>query len=287
MNSKKNEKIIFRELDGIPYATAVEAINIANKFPRHVHSGYIFSMIDTGIRRVKFHSQKIEFSAGEMCILSPGTPHSCESFSEGTSGPHSYRALCVDKNFMQKLAEDICGKHCPAPGFNPYTVYRNTDSESFNTFFDLLETSGNTLERQTTLNSFLYHAIQHLSSIPPQEENSGPQEKPLARVKDFITKNFRNNLTLNNLSEIACISSFHLQKLFVKKYGISPQEYLINCRVREAEQLIRNGTPMAEAALNSGFFDQSHFSRHFKRVIGISPGRFIAENVSNVNLPEQ
>lgn len=278
MIPKKNEKLIFHELEGMPYATAVEAVNISNKFPRHVHSGYIFSLIDSGSRRIKFHSQSVEFSAGEMSILSPGTSHSCESFSEGISGPHSYRALCVEKNFLQKLAEDICGKHCCGPAFDPHLVYRNADTESFNLFFELLGTSGTCLERQITLNNFLYYTIQNLSTTPPPEENSGPQDEALARVKSFIDENFRRNLTLNNLSDIACISSFHLQKLFVKKYGVSPHEHLINCRIHEAERLLRMNTSLAEAALNSGFFDQSHFSRHFKRVIGLSPGRFIAEN---------
>ena len=287
MIQNKNEKLIFHELEGMAYATAVEAVNIANKFPRHVHSGYIFNLIDSGSRKIKFHSQVIEFSAGEMSILPPGTSHSCESFSKGTNGPHSYRALCIEKNFLQKLAEDICGKHYLEPTFNPHQVYHNADIESFNTFFEMLGTSGTNLERQISLNTFLYHAIQNLSTFPPVEEDSGQQNDALARVKSFISENFRKNLTLNNLSEIACISSFHLQKLFVNKYGVSPQEYLINCRVRESEHLIKQGVPLAEAALNSGFFDQSHFSRNFKRVIGISPGRFISENKPDTKLCER
>ncbi|SMF04858.1 AraC family transcriptional regulator [Desulfovibrio gilichinskyi] len=286
MIPNKNEKLIFHELEGMAYATAVEAVNIANKFPRHVHSGYIFSLIDSGSRKIKFHSQAVEFSAGEMSILPPGTSHSCESFSKGTNGPHSYRSLCVEKYFLQKLAEDICGKHYSAPAFNPHLIYRNADIESFNIFFKLLGTPGASLERQISLNTFLYHAIQNLSTSPPVEEDGGQQNEALARVKSFIAENFRNNLTLNNLSDIACISSFHLQKLFVKKYGISPQEYLIHCRVRESEHLIKMGITLAEAALYSGFFDQSHFSRNFKRVIGISPGRFLSENKPETKLPE-
>ncbi|TIH20139.1 AraC family transcriptional regulator [Marinifilum sp. JC120] len=276
--TKQNEKLIFHELESIPDVTLVEASGIANRFPRHVHTSFIFSLIDRGERKVSINSQTYSYRAGEMCILPPGTPHSCESISGNKFGPHSYRSLCVSASYLQKLAEEISGKSCMEPHFDPEVIYIDFEQNSFNELFALQKTKGTVLEKQAALNTFLYHAIEHLSTRKLIPEKTGPQHEALDRVKEYIDKNFKNKMTLHNLADTGCISPFHLQKLFVKKYGISPQEHIISSRILEAKTRIQSGESLTEAALNSGFSDQSHFSRHFKRVIGISPGRFLREN---------
>ncbi|NDV23722.1 AraC family transcriptional regulator [Desulfovibrio sp. JC022] len=276
--TKQNEILIFHELEGMPDVALVEATGIANHFPRHVHSSFIFSLIDCGERKVSINSQIYSYRAGEMCILPPGTPHSCESISGNKFGPHSYRTLCVSTSYLQKLTEEISGISGIAPHFKPELVYTDFEEDSFNDLFALQKTTGTMLEKQTALNTFLYHAIEHFSTQTIILEQTGPQHEALDRVKQYVDKNFKEKITLNNIADIGCLSPFHLQKLFVKRYGISPQEYIISRRIHEAKSRIQSGESLTEAALNSGFSDQSHFSRHFKRVIGISPGRFLREN---------
>ncbi|WP_319779269.1 AraC family transcriptional regulator [Maridesulfovibrio sp.] len=277
MTSQKT-KLIFHELETIPDATLVEASGISNRFPRHVHTSFIFSLIDQGQRRVNINSKTITFKAGELCILPPGTPHSCESICEDEFGPHSYRAICAGTSLLQKLAGEICGKACRQPDFDPTAIYTDYDRASFEELFALIHTPETALEKQVALNSFLYQIIEKHSRGEIIPQKTGPQLEALQRVKDFIDRNYRQKLTLENLAETACLSPFHLQKLYVKKYGQSPQEHLIFRRVQKARSLIKKGVPLSEAAYNSGFSDQSHFSRHFKKVIGISPGHFFKEN---------
>ncbi|WP_320169293.1 AraC family transcriptional regulator [Maridesulfovibrio sp.] len=276
--SDKSEKIIFSEPEGLPQVSAVQAWNIANRFPRHVHTGYIFTCIDRGRRKMKFAAETVMFNAGEMCILPPGTSHNCESISGDTFGPHSYRALCVSAGYMKQLAEEITGRPGILPGFSPADTHKNFDRESFDIFFSLLECGGEIMERDIALREFLYHAILNLSTGNFVPEEAGNQQQALERVRNHIQTNFRERTTLSDLARTGCISPFYLQKLFVKHYGVSPQELLINCRIREAEKLLQQGIPPAEAAVDSGFADQSHFSRHFKKINGISPGRFINDN---------
>ncbi|WP_421901482.1 AraC family transcriptional regulator [Maridesulfovibrio sp.] len=276
--TKQNTKLTFHELEELPEAVLVKASKIANRFPRHVHSSYIFSLIDQGERRVCINSQTKTYRAGEMCILPPGTSHSCESICEDEFGPHSYRALCVTPSYMKSIAEEISGKACADPHFDPAVVYKDFDRSSFNELFSLSKTTGTTLEKQAALNTFLYHALENFSSKRIIPEKTGPQHEALSRVKEYIDNNFRHKITLNKLAETSCLSPFHLQKLFVKKFGLSPQEHIISRRIHGAKARIQAGETLIEAALNSGFSDQSHFSRHFKRVIGISPGRFHREN---------
>ncbi|NDV26411.1 AraC family transcriptional regulator [Desulfovibrio sp. JC010] len=274
----KNPKLIFHEPEGLPHVALVEASGISNRFPRHVHFSYIFTLIDQGKCRINFNSDTITFKAGELCILPPGTAHSCETVISRTSKQHSYRALCVKAQYMAKLSAEICDRFCGEPDFDPIRVYTDYDHTSFDELFALINTPGTEPEKQAALDSFLYQIIETHSCGKIIAQKTGPQHGALHRVKNFIDQNFQQKLTLQELAQTACLSPFHLQKLFVNKYGRSPQEYIIFKRVLEARALIENNTPLIEAALKSGFSDQSHFSRHFKKVIGISPGQFLKEN---------
>ncbi|WP_432737133.1 AraC family transcriptional regulator [Maridesulfovibrio sp. FT414] len=273
-----NNTIIFHEPEGLPHVAAVEGTDISNRFPRHVHSSYIFTLVLQGSRKMIFKNGATVFRAGEMCILPPGTSHTCESVSD-TTGSHSYRALCVTAKYMEKLTGEITGRPGNPPDFDCTVPHREFDGQSFADFFTELNVPGSLLERETALTTFLYHAILNLSCGTVHPDESGPQIQALERVHRHITANFRMRITLDDLAQTGCISPFHLQKLFVGHYGLSPQEMVISCRVKEAERLLKTGQPIAEAALNSGFSDQSHFSRHFKRVTGITPGRFLKDNL--------
>ncbi|WP_419779327.1 AraC family transcriptional regulator [Maridesulfovibrio sp.] len=272
------QKLIFHEPEGLTEITFVEASGIGNQFPRHVHSSYIFTLIDCGTRKLSVNSDTVIIKAGELCILPPGIPHKCEPISTQESEPHSYRALCVTSQYMLKLAAEICGRYCREPYFDPTVAYTNYDRSSFEELFKLINIPGTDLEKHAALNSFLYQVIEKHSRGEIVPRKVGAQQDALQRVKSFIDQNFQQKLTLPELAEIACLSPFHLQKIFVGQYGRSPQEYIIYRRVQEAQRLIENNTPLIEAALKSGFSDQSHFSRHFKKVIGISPGQFVKEN---------
>ncbi|WP_319759340.1 AraC family transcriptional regulator [Maridesulfovibrio sp.] len=274
----KKAKLIFHEPEGLPDTTLVEAYGISNRFPRHVHTSYIFILVDQGERRLNINSTALTYKAGELCILPPGIPHSCASSCEKDSLQHAYRAICVNTRYMQKLTAEICDRPCREPDFNPAVIYKDYDRASFDELFALINIPGTGLEKQAALNSFLYHIIEEHSRGEIITQKTGPQHEALQRVKNFIDHNFQQKITLHDLAETACLSPFHLQKLFVGKYGRSPQEYLIFRRVQEARALIENRTTIIDAALKSGFSDQSHFSRHFKKIIGISPGQFFQEN---------
>ncbi|BAY81725.1 putative transcriptional regulator [Calothrix parasitica NIES-267] len=71
------------------------------------------------------------------------------------------------------------------------------------------------------------------------------------------------------------ISRYHFCRLFQKSMGISPYQYLIKCRIERAKELLlQPHTSIADVALKVGFSNQSHFSKYFKRVVGMTPKEF-------------
>jgi len=91
---------------------------------------------------------------------------------------------------------------------------------------------------------------------------------------DFIERNFAETITLSELAAQCGLSLHRFVTVFRCQVGIPPHQYVCRTRVRQARELLRQGLPLAAVALDTGFCDQSHLSRHFKRHCGVTPGRF-------------
>jgi AraC-like DNA-binding protein len=82
-------------------------------------------------------------------------------------------------------------------------------------------------------------------------------------------------VTLRALARFAGLSAFHLCRVFREAVGMPPHAYQTQIRVRRAKSLLAAGVPIARAAAEAGFYDQSHLTRHFKRIVGLTPGRYV------------
>ena len=83
-------------------------------------------------------------------------------------------------------------------------------------------------------------------------------------------------ISLADLAALTGASRFQTVRAFARATGLTPHAYLVQRRVSLARRLIAQGMPLAVAAAESGFFDQSHMNRHFARILGITPGAYAA-----------
>jgi AraC-like DNA-binding protein len=103
----------------------------------------------------------------------------------------------------------------------------------------------------------------------------------LAFVRSLLDEHSAEPLPLRALAEAARMSPFTLNRTFREQYGLPPHEYLNLVRVKRGQDLLRRGDrPLAELALDLGFADQAHFTRIFKRHVGVPPGRYRGSSVA-------
>ena len=136
--------------------------------------------------------------------------------------------------------------------------------------------SGSRLYAQTMVNALSVHLLQHYSARKPKikEYTNGLSKRQLNRIIEYIRNNLDKNLGLNELANLLHISPHYFCYLFKQSMKMSPHQYVIQTRVDRAKELLLMGYTIAQVALMVGFANQSHLNRHFKKLIGITPGKF-------------
>jgi AraC family transcriptional regulator len=112
--------------------------------------------------------------------------------------------------------------------------------------------------------------------LGPKRHDGGLPREKLVRAVEYIQDQLDTDLTVSGIAQAVGMSRDHFTRLFKKSTGQTPCEYVIEARVRKAKELLTTGKfTISEAAFHVGFADQSHLTRHFKRVFGLPPKRLL------------
>ena len=138
--------------------------------------------------------------------------------------------------------------------------------------------AGGRLAAESLANVLAVHLIRYvLAPRRPERGRDGtlPRAK-LRAVVEHIEEHLDASPTLEQMAAVARLSPYHFARQFKKATGLPPHQYVLARRIERAKQLLQAGTglSLAEVAAQNGFSDQSRFSRHFKRLVGVTPGRF-------------
>ena len=145
-----------------------------------------------------------------------------------------------------------------------------------------LENSGNTsrLYAETMTTALMVHLLQYYSAqqltIPTY--TGGLSKLKLQQVVDYIHAHLERDLSLKELAAVVQMSAHYFSQLFKQSTGITPHQYVIHCRIERAKELLmQRKLTISDVAKVVGFVDQSHFHRHFKRLVGITPKAFLQQ----------
>jgi AraC family transcriptional regulator len=122
----------------------------------------------------------------------------------------------------------------------------------------------------------------HKETIKGQTTHGLPKHK-LHQVTDYIHAYLTQDLSLIEIASVVQMSPFHFARLFKQSTGLAPHQFVVRCRVERAKELLIQGEmAIADIAIEVGFANQSHLTRHFRRIVGVTP-KVILENSKNVS----
>lgn len=263
------ELIESKVLDSRPDTLLIQATFRAFAFPRHMHEGYSIGLVERGVNRFQCCGGKWEARAGSLCVVNPGEIHTGEADGEGWR----YTNLFVPP---EALSEAL-GYHSLSPLCFKEHVF--TDALAMQRFVNLTQASlnGSGSLAMDCAYALLLARLGQIANVPVKDEFASGVS--IARVKDILDGVYDRAVTLAELAAAADMNTFHLAHSFTAAFGISPYAYHLNRRLLHAQRMIGAGASIAEAAFNTGFSDQAHFTRHFRRFLGVTPGRIAKPSV--------
>lgn len=237
-------------------------------FPSHFHEYYVIGYIESGQRTLSCNDQECAIRPGHILVFNPGDSHACVQSDGGTL---DYRGFNISKEVILGLMEALDSQQ-ELPVFSPNVIFDSETASCLRTLHDLVLSGSRGPGKEEQL--LLLGTLLVQKYVQPLLRPVPRYEKEVRRVCTFIEENHGEHICLDQLCRCAGLSRSTLLRAFTRSKGVTPYRYLENIRVGRAKKLLEQGVSPAEAALQTGFSDQSHFTNYFDRFIGLSPGAY-------------
>ena len=199
-------------------------------------------------------------------MFNPGDNHACVQSDDGTL---DYRGFNISKEIMLDLAEEVTGKR-ELPGFSENVICDDEVICYLRPLHEMVMNGNSDFGKEENLLFLLSSLIQHYSK--PFESCIPECRQEIEKACMFMEQHFTERIYLEQICRQAGLSKSTLLRAFTKSKGITPYRYLETIRINEAKKLLSNGVSVLDAAIETGFSDQSHFTNYFTSFIGLAPG---------------
>ncbi|MFD5824737.1 AraC family transcriptional regulator [Lentzea sp. NPDC060358] len=227
-------------------------------YPAHTHDAWTLMLLDTGAVRYELDRHEHGALVDGVTLLPPHVPH--DGRSAHPAGFHK-RVLYLDDSV---LPPDLVGRAVDTPMLVDPLLRGRVHQLHL-----ALDEPFEAASRLALITERLTH---HLAGT----EAARHADPTLAdRLRQLLDASLPDGITLSAAAQELQTSPTHLVRAFSRRFGLPPHRYLTGRRVDLARGFLVQGRSAAEAAVLAGFHDQSHLTRHFRRVLGTSPGRFV------------
>jgi AraC-like DNA-binding protein len=242
----------------------IEAYFAGRGFDPHRHDSYAIGYTIAGVQAFRYRGAGRQSLPGEVFVLHPDETHDGRA---GTQAGFRYRILYIEPRLIG-AALDAPLPFVREPVSNDGRLARAVKSALAD-----LATPIEELRRDQIIGEIADALAANGSGARPVPT---PNLRAVTQAREFLDAHRGTAVTSAALEAVTGMNRFALARHFRACLGTSPYRYLVLRRLDHARALIRGGAPLADAALHSGFADQSHMTRQFKRAYGVSPGRWAA-----------
>lgn len=229
-------------------------------YPMHAHDSWTLLLVDDGAVRYDLDRHERGAFGDLVTLLPPHVPHNGAS-----ARPGSFRKRVVYLA-PQWLPAGLIGAAVDSPAFSDPALHRRIAG-----LHRLFQQPGEEFAAEGELAEITERLRERLGrpALPARLDRT-----PAHRLRDLLEEHVVAGLSLATAAQRLHFDPAYLVRSFGRAFGMSPHQYLISRRVDLARRLILAGEPLWSVAPGSGFYDQSHLDRHFKRILGVSPGNF-------------
>jgi AraC-like DNA-binding protein len=250
----------------------LSATFLTHEFAPHAHDTFSIGAIERGAQVATIRGLRESSGPGDLYLINPGEIHD----GAPVDGGYRYRMIYPDMALFREILEDVTGKSFQGtPAFGKQILHDQALADAFHAAHRTLEEGSGALETSQAMFLVLDAMFRrHGSSIIVPADTT--ERTAVRQARDYLVENFASDVGLEELAAVAGLSRAHLIRAFRKEFHITPHSFLTDIRIRAARKRLRDGGQPAEIALECGFADQAHFTRHFKARTGLTPGQYRA-----------
>jgi AraC family transcriptional regulator len=239
------------------------------------HVLYVFRQDQTSEVSTESGMREIRFAAGEARFTPAGQPVAFR-----WTGEVHLLMLGFEPWFLERVAAELgCGTTLPVDtNFQKLRADHPAVRIVEQLARELEPAAGGRLLADGLARAAAVHLLRQFAPVPQIRAPHAAPPSAVLRAVDLMRRRLAETLTIDELAGAAGLSRFHFARQFKAATGHPPHEYLVRLRVDRAQELQRQhgrSWNLAAVAHEVGFSDQSHLTRQFKRVVGVTPGEFV------------
>jgi AraC-like DNA-binding protein len=242
---------------------------LSEPLPKTICDGLMIGLLETGSVEASYRRETHILGRGTLIL---GQPDEAVAFT-----PVSYAIgpvrICLrcPREVVQTISDEIADRTTATPFFPNFVTPDPQLAALFLAFQRTWESPATLLERSSRFQDVLACIIGRHASPPQTWRKIRAERHAVRRVRQYLHENYADNVTLDELARLAGLSGFHLNRVFRMEVGVPPHAYQTQVRVTTAKLLLAKGWSIDQAAASVGFFDQSHFTNHLRRLFGYTP----------------
>jgi AraC-like DNA-binding protein len=220
-----------------------------------------------------YRGQTVTIPEHGIGVVNAGEIH---TGARASSTPWQYRAFYPPTHLLAKVACDWTGRTAEVPAFPDAVIDDPELSARLLRAHRRCEAALDQLEIGSEIVAAFGLLVSRCADTRQTLPSPGREQAAVRRVREYLHANLAHAPHLEDLATLAGLSRFHLLRVFHRETGLPPHEYLTQLRIERAKHLLASGVAISNVAVAVGFSDQSHLTRRFKGLVGVTPGRFAA-----------